>query len=142
MIVPLAGYEGVFERTWEGLSIIYFLLISVVLFVRLYKEKNLNINSIYSVFSGFILLCIAFAFLLMFINRLVPGSINGLVGEGAPSDYIYFSFITLLTIGYGDITPETTLAKKVIILIALIGYFYTVFVTALIIGKLINQKDS
>jgi len=54
---------------------------------------------------------------------------------------MYFSYITLMTIGYGEITPLTPLAQKATILIGLAGQFYLVIITATIVGKYINQSN-
>ncbi len=53
---------------------------------------------------------------------------------------MYFSYITLLTIGYGDILPITPLAQKAVVLIGLAGQFYLVIITAIVVGKYINQN--
>jgi len=54
----------------------------------------------------------------------------------------YFSFTTLLTIGYGDITPVSLVAKRAVMLIGLAGHFYTAFITTIIIGKYLSAKKS
>jgi hypothetical protein len=41
----------------------------------------------------------------------------------------------LLTIGYGDITPVSLIAKRAVMFMGLAGHFYTVFITNIIIGK-------
>ncbi len=51
---------------------------------------------------------------------------------------LYFSYITLMTIGYGEIIPVTTIAQKATILLGLIGQFYLVIITAVVVGKYIN----
>ena len=119
-----------------GLSIFYFNTLLVVLFVDLYRAKSMGIESIFAVFSGFILLCIAFAFIIMYLHGIDQEALTGITYPGAFSEYLYFSFITMLTIGYGDISPATELARKAVLFAALIGHFYTVFITALIIGRL------
>jgi hypothetical protein len=53
----------------------------------------------------------------------------------------YFSFTTLLTIGYGDILPLSLLARRAVMLIGLAGHFYTVFVTSIIIGKYLSANN-
>jgi voltage-gated potassium channel Kch len=75
----------------------------------------------------------------MFQNNIMPGSLNGIEKEALVSEYVYFSFITLLTIGYGEIVPVSDLAQKAAILVALIGQFYIVILTAIVVGKYINQ---
>lgn len=141
LIAFLSQNSAFFERSGEFLFLSYFITVSLILFSDLYKEKNLNTDSVYAVFSGFILMSMAFGFILTFINNLHPGSINGIGSDAPTSDYIYFGFITLMTIGYGDITPATELTKKVVVFGSLVGHFYTVFVTAIIIGKLFNNRE-
>ena len=53
---------------------------------------------------------------------------------------MYYSYITLLTIGYGDILPVSALAHKAAILIGLMGQIYLVVITAIVVGKYINQS--
>jgi len=124
------------EAVGFGLSIFYFNTILIVLFVDLYRAKSLGMESIYAVFSGFILLCLAFSFIMMYIHGLDPQALTGIDPPGTFSEYLYFSFITMLTIGYGDISPVTEIARKAVLVAALVGHFYTVFITALIIGRL------
>ena len=45
----------------------------------------------------------------------------------------------MMTIGYGDIAPVTVLAQKATILVGFSGQFYLVIITAIIVGKFINQ---
>lgn len=54
----------------------------------------------------------------------------------------YFSFTTLLTIGYGDILPVSLVAKRAVMLVGLAGHFYTVFTTSIIIGKYLSVTYS
>ena len=62
-------------------------------------------------------------------------------GISAIQNLMYFSYITLLTIGYGEILPETVLAQKIVIFIGLTGQVYLVILTGIIVGKYINQNN-
>jgi len=128
------------ERTGEILFTLYFLFVLIALFLDVYGEKNVTMETVYAVFSGFIMMTIAFSLILMMINNLEPNSLNGIEDPTAFYEYTYFGFITMLTIGYGDITPNTELTEKLVILAGLIGHFYTVFIMALIIGKLVSNS--
>jgi len=57
------------------------------------------------------------------------------VEKSNSSSFLYFSFITLLSIGYGDITPTTEFSQRLVVFFGLIGHFYTVFVIAIIVSK-------
>ena len=50
-------------------------------------------------------------------------------------DSIYFSFVTLTTLGYGDITPMSSIAKSVAVIISVSGQLYLAILVALLVGK-------
>ena len=53
---------------------------------------------------------------------------------------LYYSYITLLTIGYGEIFPISPVAQKAAILIGLVGQFYFVIITAVVVEKYIRNS--
>jgi voltage-gated potassium channel Kch len=53
-----------------------------------------------------------------------------------PNDFLYFSFATLTTVGYGDLVAATDLGRSLAVSEALIGQIYLVTVVALIVGNL------
>lgn len=126
----------------RGIYIVCFILISYETYMQIYRTKEVSSTMISAGFTGFILLCLIAGIYFMLIESISPHSFSNL---GEPNEQYnnlsYFSFITTLTIGYGDILPLTMHAKKATILVGLIGNFYSVIVTGIIIGKYINNKD-
>jgi voltage-gated potassium channel Kch len=57
-------------------------------------------------------------------------------GAHATSDFLYFSFATLTTVGYGDFVAQTSLGRSLAITEALIGQIYLVTVVAVIVSNL------
>jgi voltage-gated potassium channel len=53
-------------------------------------------------------------------------------------NFIYYSFVTITTVGYGDMLPIHPASKMLAILLCISGHFYTTIVLALIIGKFIS----
>ena len=53
---------------------------------------------------------------------------------------IYFSFVTLATLGYGDISPATPIGQVIVILEAVTGTFYMAIVVASLIGAYFGQQ--
>ncbi|MEO9804502.1 MAG: ion channel [Reichenbachiella sp.] len=142
--------KGVDERVF-GLSrmVIYFLFYAVVSFEiikQVWRAKEVSENVILGLISGYVSLGFIGFFICLSIELTHPNSFQGLHLQSADTTIlltdrlIYFSYITMLTIGYGDIIPVTTLAQKATILIGLVGQFYLVILTATIVGKYINQK--
>lgn len=65
----------------------------------------------------------------------------GREGLDVPSNFLYFSYATLTTVGYGDLAAATDLGRSFAILEALLGQIYMVTVVALIVGNLHRRRD-
>lgn len=70
-----------------------------------------------------------------------PGSFSGLTPGGRVSVTVSISAtVTILTIGYGDITPHTWVAKNATILVALIAYMYSLVIVAMIVNQFAENR--
>jgi voltage-gated potassium channel len=126
----------------------YFLFYAIVtweIIKQVWKAKVVGKNVFLGLISGYISLGLLSFFLCLTIEIIDPNSFSGLVGsstvDGVKTDQLmYYSFITLMTIGYGDILPLTPIAQKAALFIGLIGQFYLVILTAIVVGKYINQS--
>ena len=54
-------------------------------------------------------------------------------------DYLYFSFVTMTTLGYGDVTPISSTAKSTTIIIAVAGQLYLTILVAMLVGKFLSK---
>ncbi|MCE2613260.1 potassium channel family protein [Flavobacteriaceae bacterium D16] len=130
-------------------SAIYFLFYGFVCYEiiqQVWRAQLVNKNVIIGLMSGYISLGLLAFFMFLAIETAAPGSFRGIQqigtsGEGIIDGIVYYSYITLLTIGYGDIVPVTSLARKASILTGLMGQFYMVIITAIVVGKFINQLN-
>lgn len=121
--------------------IIYFIFLSYEVYRQIYLAKKVDSGMIAAVLCGFIIMGLFAGSVFAIIEIVQPNSFNNLSeGVGAFSDLIYFSFITILSIGYGDITPATDVAQKMAMFFGLVGYFYGVVVIGIIMGKYISNK--
>ncbi len=55
-------------------------------------------------------------------------------------DYLYFSFITLTTVGFGDLTPRTDLGRALTVIEAVLGQLYLVSAVALVVGNIGRRR--
>ena len=64
-------------------------------------------------------------------------------GAGRAVDYVYFSYVTMSTVGYGDLTARGDLARMLAVTEALIGQLYLVTIVALLVGNLgrVRQRN-
>lgn len=126
---------------------IFYTLITFEIIKQVAISKTVEKNVIFGLISGYISLGLLSFFLFYSIELIEPNSFD-FAYETAHSTFnkaeqlLYFSYVTLLTIGYGEIIPISSIAQKASILVALIGQFYLVILTAIVVGKYINQiKD-
>jgi len=116
---------------------IYFILLSSELIRQIFKSKVITLNVVLGAFTGYIMIGIIGYFIFRIIFILDHESFA--IPIESSKDLIYFSFITLTTIGYGDISPITDSARNFAILLGLIGQFYNTVIIAIIIGKFLQK---
>lgn len=125
----------------------FYAIVTIEIINQIWKTKVVSKNVILGLMAGYISLGLLAFFLCLSIEVMHPNSFSGLVYDiSANADLLdqlmYFSYITLMSIGYGDILPITATAQKATVFIGLIGQFYLVVLTAIVVGKYINQDTS
>jgi voltage-gated potassium channel len=107
----------------------------------LLRTSEVDIDTVISAISGYILIGLGFGILFYLIDVIRPGNF---FAEEQLSYYEakYLSFITISTLGYGDITPSSHAARSLVIIATLIGQFYMAIIMGIIVSKFISQKRS
>ena len=119
---------------------LFFGIIALEVFLAIFKAKKVSFTVIFGAFSGYLLIGVMGFFVFSLIEILVPGSFNSPSGKSDFSDVLYYSFITLTTIGYGDMSPVSEPARSTAVLLGLIGQFYLAVIVAIIIGKFLKHN--
>ena len=129
------------EVTEFGLIMIFMIAI-IRLFQVLIRQSEVDAEMILASVSGYLCLGFVFAIVCIAVERHFPGSFHGAIGEIHRDDIFYFSFITLSSVGYGDVVPVRPEAKSVAILIALFGQLYIAVVMAMLVGKYVSRGQT
>ena len=111
-------------------------IISLIL-TSLFRAKQVTSNTIYGAVVVYLLIGIVFSVLYRFMETLMPGSF--FIDETRSLDFVFFSFTTLTTLGYGDITPVSAYARTATSLQAIIGVLYTAILISRFVGMYIAQ---
>jgi hypothetical protein len=125
-------------ETIFGLAFFIFIIVIILRFI--FHNDEINRDLIAGAAAVYLLLAIAWAYAYRAIEVLQPGSFA--IADAQNITYsisLYYSFVTITTLGYGDIFPVTTAAKSCAILEAIVGQLYLVITIALLVGVHVSQ---
>ncbi len=112
--------------------------VAVVLVRAVYRDPAVTVDTIGGALCGYMLTGVAFGHIYAAGEAVAPGSFAGLggaAGERIHFRLTYFSFITLTTVGYGDVTPLADTARSLAAFEAVVGQFYMAVLIAGLIAK-------
>jgi voltage-gated potassium channel len=138
------------RNLFDSITTFVFLVAIVVLLIRhIARSRDVTPTIILSSINGYLLLGVLGGALLAIaesIDRLVLAA--DAAGIAFPSqappgafDYLYFSFVTLTTLGYGDVTPVSHLSRSMAILLAITGQLYMTILIAMLVGKFLARSE-
>lgn len=127
-------------RSFTGLAYsVFCFVITLQIFRRLLTATRVNAELLAASMCGFVLLGMVGMFMFIAIDFFQPQAFAGIpAGPTSVQALNYFSFTTLLTVGFGDIVPLTNVARKATVLLGLAGHFYDVFVVGVVVGKYVG----
>jgi Ion channel len=103
---------------------------------------QVRLVAVMGVLALYMLIGLLFAFTYGAIDRLGPSPLFANDVTATASHCVYFSFITLTTVGYGDVVTQTDLGHTLSLFEALIGQIYLVTVVSLIVSNLGRRPGS
>jgi hypothetical protein len=121
-----------------GLMLVVLAPLSIVRGVARQARQSgtITMRTTAGVLCIYLLIGMGFAFLYGAIEALTNDPFFKQINGGNQSDFLYFSFTTLTTTGFGDLTAGTSLGRSFVIIEALMGQIYLVTVVALIVANL------
>jgi hypothetical protein len=123
------------------LSTLFFLVVIVMLVRRVANSKRVGGLEFVESINVYLLLGIAASILFAAVYSFDHGAYNP-PGEimNSQDDFIYYAFVTMTTLGYGDITPLDPAARSLSIFFSVAGQLYLTMIIALLVGKYASQK--
>lgn len=113
------------------------ILFCIIILTRVLKKGPVTFHRIQGAVAAYLLLGLTWAHAYGLIEYLMPGSFAGnVVGSGRFSSWTYFSFVTLATLGYGDISPVHPVARSLATAETITGQLYL----AILIARLVSQE--
>ena len=130
----------------ELASTLFMALIVGVVLRDLFTSKKVDEALIIGAVSLYFLLGLLWTFIYLSIESFSPGSFNynyrqPLEAKPDSVGLLYYSLVTLTTLGYGDITPLSSTARAMATMQAIVGQLYLTVLVARLVGMHIAQKS-
>jgi voltage-gated potassium channel len=140
VLVETVGGNGVTGVTWLiglGLtaSIMWMIGLGVI------DQGEVNGQSIVGAVCIYMLLGLSFSFAYGALAKFGPGYVFAQGTDGTPAIRLYFSYITMATVGYGDYSPAGNLGRTLAVLEGLFGQLYLVTVISLLVSRLRPRRS-
>ena len=144
-LAPLPVHWHRLGRTLEIATTLPLLaLLAVGILQYIFRNRTLTVDGIFATVTVYLMIAMIFSMLYLLLVVWNPASFN-LQAEGMPpqllqSNLLYFSLITLATVGYGDILPVSETARTLAVIEATVGQFYVAVIVAVFVGMYATQR--
>jgi hypothetical protein len=120
------------------ISALFLAYVSCAILHGLFRCKVVTAEVLCGAVSAYLLIGMTFACLFASLETTAPGSFSTqlpVVDERGVPGFVYFSFVCLTSVGFGDFTPISELARSLTVLEAVIGQMYMAIIIASLVGK-------
>jgi hypothetical protein len=114
-------------------TILYFYIV-VLLVINLLSIRVITADMIFCAISIYLLIGIMWAGIYSVLEGILPGSFS------ETTDLLYFSFVTLTTVGFGDVAPLSVLSRRLAVFEAAMGSIYMAVIIAMIVGRYMSMQ--
>ena len=103
------------------------------------KSKKVDLNTIFGAICGYVLIGFFGSMIVLFISLryvdsyTLPGTLTG-------NEAVYYSFVTMTTLGYGDISPVSPAARSFAVLLSILGPMYVAVLISILVGKFLSTS--
>ena len=135
----LSGAGGL-DVTALGLTVVWIFYAVSILVAHLFQRRDVTLDTILGAIVTYLLAAVAFSMLFQIIEITSPGAFTGLPDTGRGDRHemgnwlLYFSFVCITTMGYGDIVPASDLARPLAVLEGVFGQLYLAVMIARLVG--------
>jgi hypothetical protein len=132
--LALAGHSQGVRATFAALSAVLVLAALAAIFDRLSRHPAVTGATVLGALCAYLLIGVLFSSIYALVGVLGSQPFFAQLQSARTIDYVYFSFVTLTTVGYGDLTASHDLARMLAVTEALTGQLYLVTIVAVTVS--------
>jgi hypothetical protein len=123
---------------FEGLLNAALVIVAPIAIARsVIRRRVVDVRTIMAALCIYVLFAMWWAFIYTAIGNIGSSAFFVQAAHPTSADYLYFSFITQLTVGYGDLTADGNFGRACAVLEALLGQIYLVTIVAVLVSRLV-----
>lgn len=136
----IAATQAEDARRYLSLAGVLLTLLAMVAIVRRVRmHAEISLLTVLGAVCFYVLIGLSFAFVFESVGEFGSRPFFASEEAGTRSDYVYFSFITMATVGYGDLTAQGGLGRALAVTEGLLGQIYLVTAVAALVGSLTRR---
>ena len=157
IVTQVLGLMTLSRLSFKFAMVAMCLIVPLVIGRRIVRHPTVSLNTVAGAADIYLLFGLLFAVLYSFVGDAIllwrpslVAHLGALVTPAQaffvsartpiPSDFVYYSFVTLTTVGYGDLTASTGLGRMLSVTEALIGQLYLVTVVAVLVSNMGKRR--
>jgi hypothetical protein len=132
-----------------SITVLWLVYAVSIIIGHLFQRRDVTIDTILGAVVTYLLAAVAFTLVFEIVELLQPGSFSGLPAEARShrtelgSSMLYFSFVCITTMGYGDIVPLSDIARPLAVLEGVFGQLYLAVMIARLVGlHIASSRDN
>ena len=129
-------------------NVMFFAFIVGKMIYEIANTPNVNVRVIVEAINCYLLLGFIFSLMVTFVMMADPDAYNfpwvfsvDRDSVSRISEILYYTFVTFSTLGYGDVVPQTPLARSLAIFISVTGQIYIAIIIAMLVGKFASTQQ-
>jgi hypothetical protein len=131
-----------------SITVLWLIYAVSIIIGHLFQRRDVTVDTILGAVVTYLLAAVAFTLVFEIVELLQPGSFSGIPDQARShraelgSSMLYFSFVCITTMGYGDIVPLSNIARPLAVLEGVFGQLYLAVMIARLVGLHIASSHS
>jgi hypothetical protein len=126
VVASLASRQSEFGHRFVDLTALLLYFLAPWVIVRHLVTREIDVQTILGAISAYLLIGMFYAFFYQFLDRVQGGAFFGSAGDGNPASYLFFSFTTLTTTGYGNLVPAGNPGQSLAVTEMILGQLFLI----------------
>ena len=133
-VIWAAGDTG--TTTALGMTTLLVVAVPLAIVSALRDARTVSIQAVFGAIAVYLVVGLAFALAMNLDARLTGDPYFAQIRHATLSEYVYFSYVTLATLGYGDLTPATAVGRLLAVVETIAGSLYLVTAVSLVVSRI------